>query len=100
MNPAEFPASALEMYHEQINGHVYARRFRPIEAPACGERLDLDNHGLHLRCDEPKGHSALIKHRQVLPGDHPVYWCDDGCARRCTGPLSALFILRANQRSS
>jgi hypothetical protein len=67
-------------------------RFVSVEAPPCGNRLDLDEHGVHLSCDQPKGHEG--RHRQVLAPDHPVYWCDDDCAHRCSGPLSALAKLR------
>jgi hypothetical protein len=92
MNPADFPAPALV---ELADGEGFA----PVEAPACGERLDLDDHGIHLRCDQVKGHGSRDntftgRHRQVLPGGHPVWWCDDGCAHVCSGPLSALHILR------
>lgn len=93
----DLPPTALEMTFDETLGTMV---FRPVEAPPCGERLDLDDHGVHLTCDLVRGHQDATnkpetKHRMVLPGtNHPTFWCDDDCAHQCLGPLSALAIIR------
>jgi len=92
----ELPPCALEPV---VNGEGVTVGYEPVEAPPCGERLDLDDRGVHLVCDRPLGHERdpfRMKHRQVLPTNYPVLWCDDGCAHRCPGPLSALARIRGH----
>jgi hypothetical protein len=72
----------------------------PVEAPACGERLDIPERGIHLICDRPAGHSSCgyestvlsIKHRHILQMNPPqaVGWCGTQCAQPCE-PLRAVL---------
>jgi len=93
MSRTDVPAPALV---EMPDG-----TYSTVEAPRCGNRLDLDSKGVHLTCDRIEGHTDEIgtgRHRAVLPVDHPVFWCGDECASMCSGPLSALAMIRAAEK--
>lgn len=79
MTPTELPPLALD-----YTDHGWCH----VEAPPCGERLDIDSRGVHLVCDLPKGHPS--KHYDVIGPDniHAVKWCDDECAHGCEDFLS------------
>jgi hypothetical protein len=71
----------------------------PIECPPCGQRLDLDDNGVHLVCDKPAGHNERAswppnRHRQVLAAHEAAEWCVEGCAHVCSGPQMALAYIR------
>lgn len=87
---SELPPTALEEQFDGKGGTV----FRQVEAPPCGERLDMPEHGVWLVCDLPRGHPINTKHCMVLAGKFPLRWCDDNCAHHCDGPLSTLYKLR------
>jgi len=56
-----------------------------VEAPPCGEALDVPARDVLLKCNMPKGHSD--RHSQILILiDRPVYWiswCDGRCSAPC-----------------
>lgn len=86
---AELPPMALEEVVNRVTGEI---TWRPVEAPPCGARLDMPEHGVRLVCDLPRDHHG--KHAMVLGGNYPLHWCDDNCAHRCDVPLSALYKIR------
>jgi hypothetical protein len=82
---SQLPPMALEVTPEGL--------VIPVEAPACGERLDIPDRGIHLVCDRPAGHQAgHLRHRQIiqLSPPHGVAWCDDHCAQPCE-PLKGVL---------
>ena len=74
--------------------------YRAVEAPPCGDPLDIDSHDIHLKCDRPANHSEP-RHRQVLSlqPPHAVQWCDDGCSRPCEPLRGYLQELRGYGRT-
>jgi hypothetical protein len=65
--------------------------FRPVEAPPCGHRLDIDDRNVHLVCDHLPGHHARgAKHRAVIDATagYALYWCWDDCANKCEHVLA------------
>lgn len=77
----------------------------PVEAPPCGERLDIPERGVHLVCDRPAGHTdpgdssvMATRHRHIirLSPPHAVAWCNDHCAQPCE-PLAGVLDLLKQQ---
>ena len=70
--------------------------FMPVEAPPCGDRLIVPDHGIDLSCDQPRGHQERMpwtKHRAIIDHakSHAVSWCNGDCSRPCT-PVSCGVI--------
>jgi hypothetical protein len=88
---SSLPPSALEVTPEGL--------VIPVEAPPCGQTLDIPEKGIHLVCDRPAGHQVAsgqgilaTRHRQIIQRDppHGVGWCDDHCGQPCE-PLSGVL---------
>jgi hypothetical protein len=87
----DLPRCAMELVFTIEGGVVY----RPVEAPPCGARLDIDTRGVHLACDRIVGHQDeeredWSKHRAVIDAElgYALLWCEDDCAHRCQSWLA------------